>query len=230
MMSKKTYNERLHDYFNSGGEPMNAFDVAELLDVTPALARDLISILEKGNASWSADVRRNGTERTLHGMTRKDHWRLVLKEKIRDALLTEANKSDNKIAKMFDCCQKQVWRIRNELIKEGHHNLKRSAKQKISVAERKRKRVRELLLGDQVRVKTNVKIAQLAGCSTNMVSDERSKLIKEGHKHLERVNVDYLAKNETDKGWVVPSIRHPEDEPYLHQAKRFREIWPMRWS
>lgn len=85
-------------------------------------------------------------------------------------------------------------------------------------------RVRQCLLGDPSL--TNTSVAQRCNAGGRRVRDVRAELEQAGLLPPYSQTVRKRTTAPIHDEPVIPTKRHPEDEPHLARAARFRQIWP----
>ncbi|MBM7455195.1 hypothetical protein HNR62_001055 [Oceanisphaera litoralis] len=88
-----------------------------------------------------------------------------------------------------------------------------------------RERVRQALLADGGI--NNHRLSKNMRCSERLVSNVRAELVASGWQQPP-IRTNRSQGREIESATVTPTLRHPEDEPYLRRALRFREVWPVR--
>ncbi len=101
------------------------------------------------------------------------------------------------------------------------HDLKRAPTR----VELTRERVRQALLADGGI--NNHRLSKDIQCSERLVRNVRAELVASGWQQPP-IRTNRSQGREIKSAWSTPTLRHPEDEPYLRRAVRFRELWPIR--
>jgi hypothetical protein len=71
--------------------------------------------------------------------------------------------------------------------------------------------------------------ARSCGSCAKIAKQVRIKLIADGViPDVRPVHKNQDSHPGDESGTIVPTKRHPEDEPHLARAVRFRQVWPMR--
>lgn len=146
------------------------------------------------------------------------------------------------IAEKLDMTPEQGSKVMGNLIRSARYSVRvewletprgkirvlHEIKRQVTPAETRRRELKAALIAKPAI--SNTTLAQQYRCSTHTVRAVRRGLESDGSIPAVPASVAERSAGPADRqtsDWIIPTARHPSDEPHLAKAARFRQIWPV---